>query len=70
MFLTKDDICELTGYKNHAKQIAWLCRNGIKFLISQDGTPRVLMSHLHEIMGNTTKSTRRRSEPNFDSLGA
>lgn len=70
MFLTSDDIEELTGYKNHAKQISWLARNGIKFLISQDGTPRVLLSHINEIMTNNSKPTRRRAEPNFDALGA
>lgn len=67
MFLTSDDIKDLTGYKTHAKQIGWLMQNGIKFLISQDGKPRVLVSHLQEIMGST-KQVKRRTEPNEKAL--
>lgn len=68
MFLTSDDIEELTGYKNHAKQISWLARNGIKFLISGDGKPKVLQSQIELLIGGTSAPSRRKTEPNFERL--
>lgn len=67
MFLTNDDIIELTECKTTTNQITWLARNGIKFLLSHNGKPKVLVSHIEEIMGSSIKP-RRRSEPDEKAL--
>ncbi|MDY6498000.1 DUF4224 domain-containing protein, partial [Clostridioides difficile] len=41
MFLTPDELQELTGYKIAKKQIGWLTRNGIKHWIAATGRPIV-----------------------------
>lgn len=66
MFLSHDDIVNLTGYKRSSCQIKWLLRNGIKYLTACDGKPRVLVSQIESVIGAEAKPTRRRTEPNFD----
>jgi hypothetical protein len=68
MFLSDEDVKELSGYVNTSCQIRWLSQNGIKFLVRADGKPRVLQSHIEEVMGVAAKTTKRRSEPNFAKL--
>ena len=46
MFLTPDEICELTGYKQPAKQIMALRRQGVRVFVRRDGQPKVLRSAL------------------------
>jgi len=41
MFLTADDLRELTGYRTAAAQIRWLTRNGIKHWVAATGRPVV-----------------------------
>ena len=41
MFLSPDQIRELTGYKTPRCQIAWLVRNGVKHWIAATGRPVV-----------------------------
>lgn len=65
MFLTQEDIQDLTGFKNRKNQIKWLRENGINFLIAGDGRPRVLHSHIESLIGATSKTVKRRVEPNF-----
>lgn len=69
MFLTEDDLIGLTGFIRPSKQIAWLQREGFKFRVAADGHPRVLRDHVLKLMGVTDIATRRRSEPDFSSLG-
>lgn len=40
-FLTHEEICELTGARNKAGQIANLVRNGIRHTIKRNGWPAV-----------------------------
>ncbi len=46
MFLTPDEISELTGYKQRSRQITWLRRYGIRVYVTRVGEPRVLRSDL------------------------
>ncbi|MEL4360907.1 DUF4224 domain-containing protein [Shewanella algae] len=39
--MTQDDIAEVTGAKQPAKQIAILCRNGIPHLVDANGRPKL-----------------------------
>lgn len=41
MFLTADELRELTGYKVAAAQIRWLTRNGVRHWIAATGRPVV-----------------------------
>lgn len=70
MFLSQQEIQDLTGYKVQKKQIQWLRENGIKFLVGCDGKPRVMESHLEAIIGadSTKGTTKRRTEPNESAL--
>lgn len=70
MFLTDLDLQQLTGFIQPRKQIAWLQREDIKFRVAADGHPRVLREHLFKLMGVTDIATRRRSVPDFSTLGA
>lgn len=42
--LTNKQLEHLTGYRQHAAQIRWLQRNGVRHYVSASGEPRVLES--------------------------
>ncbi len=46
LFLTPEELVELTGYKQPSKQIAALRRQGVRVFVRRDGKPRVLRSAL------------------------
>ena len=70
MFLTKEELVELTGYKSRKKQMQWLAQNDIKFLVSGIGEPKVLKSAIEELLGagESGKRLRKRVEPNWDAI--
>lgn len=41
MFLTPDELRELTGYRTASAQIRWLTQNGVKHWIAATGRPVV-----------------------------
>lgn len=41
MFLTPDQLQQLTGYRKSAKQIEWLVRNAIPHYVNRQGRPVV-----------------------------
>lgn len=52
LFLTKDEVIELTGYKKPALQRRWLIEHGYKFEVRADGRPVVLASTIeHKLRG-------------------
>ena len=66
MFLTADDIEELTGYKLPAKQRQWLAANGYSFDVRADGRPVVSRAY-YESRHAPTKA-RRPSAMNLAAL--
>lgn len=48
LFLTNEQLQDLTGYKNHSAQRTWLVDNGYSFDIRCDGRPNVLIQQLME----------------------
>lgn len=46
LFLSADDLHELTGYTQGAAQIRWLRKNGIQHTVRSDGKPRVVPAAL------------------------
>lgn len=67
MFLTAEDLRELTGFVRPSKQIAWLTREGIVFRIAGDGHPRVLTDHLRKVFG-VAAPTKQKTAPDFSTL--
>lgn len=51
MFLTGDELKDLTGYKLAAYQIRWLREHGWIFEIARDGRPKVLRAHAIQRLG-------------------
>ncbi len=41
LFLTRDEVHQLTGYKISKKQIEWLTRNGVRHWVPATGRPVV-----------------------------
>lgn len=46
MFLTPDQVAELTGLTQYAAQKRWLSRQGVPFRVRADGRPVVLVADL------------------------
>ena len=71
MFLNRNEIYQLTGYKIPSAQIRWLQKNGILFRVGADGYPRILLSEVEFQMLSHTKSNKHLSvqeTPNFEAL--
>ena len=66
MFLTADQLHELTGYKRPAYQVKWLATNRVHFYVRADGRPVVTEEAIGPPEGH--KSGRRPSEPNYAAL--
>jgi hypothetical protein len=62
MFLTRDQLFELTGYRMKSKQVSWLRQRGINYHVARDGYARVLLSSLE------TPAPPRKAVPNFECL--
>ncbi len=62
LILTRDELIELTGYKQPKRQVAWLRQQGISLYVAANGRPKVLRSTLENVTVN------RRTEPNFAAL--
>ena len=48
MFLTSEQLLEMTGYRNHAAQATWLSDNGYSFDLRRDGRPNILLDQVRE----------------------
>jgi hypothetical protein len=60
MFLTIEELRELTGWKRPAKVMEWLADNGYLFKIGGDGWPRVLREAVcASLSGQITKPEPR-----------
>jgi hypothetical protein len=57
-FLTPDEIRELTGYRQHAAQIRWLQREGIRHWVNANGRPVVPLSSINPRGGEPRKEPR------------
>lgn len=60
--LSDQELEDLTAYKQPSKQIAWLKRHGVRFMVAANGHPRVLRKEVE----NTENSQAR--TPNFEAL--
>ena len=65
MFLTLEEIEDLTERKRKADQVAWLRKNRVPFLIGANGHPRVSREFISRKLGGGTPEA---VEPNFAAL--
>lgn len=66
LFLTRDELMDLTERKRRAKVAEWLTENGYRFDVAADGWPKVLRSALESRLSPSRgKRTAARNEPDF-----
>lgn len=58
MFMTKEQLHELTGYQKRPNQIGWLRANGYPFEVGADGRPRVLTATVLAKLGAPAQESR------------
>lgn len=64
MFLTPEEIRDLTGYQRHADQRTWLTNHGWKFVANATGRPIVLRSFAEKRLGDEG-AVKKSAGPNF-----
>lgn len=67
LFLTRAQLCELTGYLQKCRQVRWLQAHGIPHYVRRDGHPVVAASVLQE--GAASRS-QPPAQPDFAALRA
>jgi hypothetical protein len=64
MFLTAEEIRELTGYQRYADQRTWLTNHGWRFEVNAAGRPIVLRSFAEKRLGDE-HSGKKSAVPDF-----
>jgi len=67
MFLTSEELYELTGYKLAAAQCRWLEGRGYPFDSNASGKPRVLRAYVHQRLCPAHQAIQM-AEPNFEAI--
>lgn len=75
MFLTDQELKELTGYAFRSRQILWLRKNNWKFEVTAQLKPKVAKSYFEMRLGfgvlnQDTKLSENVLRPNFNALTA
>ena len=71
MFLTDDEIRDLTRRTHHNAQSNTLSKMGIEHRMRPDGSVAVLRTHVENILsGKSEKKTKTATEPNWSALNA
>lgn len=68
MFLTHEQLHQLTDYKRPSDQIRWLTEHGYRFDIGASGRPKVLRSVVENRLENPPKTKAK--GPRFDQVNA
>ncbi|MFZ6760841.1 DUF4224 domain-containing protein [Undibacterium sp. Ji50W] len=73
MFLTDEELRELTGYTYRSRQILWLKKNNWKFEVSAQLRPKVARSYFEIRLGGASNflpstSVQESPRPNFGAL--
>ncbi|BCM23822.1 DUF4224 domain-containing protein [Methyloradius palustris] len=67
MFMSPEELIELTDYKLASHQCRWLTEHGYPFDTSASGRPKVLRSYLEQRLCPQT-TTSNSNEPDFEAL--
>lgn len=72
MFLTREEVQELTSKKRLSSQVAVLNSLGIVYKLRPDGSPVVLKAHIEQLFGGQVaqQSPKITWEPDWDALAA
>jgi len=69
LFLTQNELADLTERKRKGEQIAWLKANGYLFAIGANGHARVLRDHMQaRLCGISVETAPAASEPNWSAM--
>ncbi len=78
LFLTRDELADLTGFKAAHCQVRWLARNRWRFVLTRSKQPRVARGHFNDRMGcgdgcgtgqaDTINRAAAGEQPNFSAL--
>ena len=66
MFLTPDQLEDLTERKRKADQVAWLRKNRVPFFIGANGHPRVSRAYVENRLAGQSRPDY--PEPNFAAI--
>lgn len=66
MFLSREDLVELTDRQTARAQIAWLAEHGYRFEVSAAGRPKVLRSAVEARLGGAAEPAKRLARPRLD----
>lgn len=65
LFLTDEELRQLTGYQRNADRCCWLKRNGFVFEVAATGRPVVLRSHLEARLSGKPEQRANEWTPNL-----
>jgi hypothetical protein len=68
MFMTPEQLEQLSGYVKPALQRRWLAANGFRFEVRADGRPAVLVSQVESRQQPHLGRVTSREAPNWDAL--
>lgn len=68
LFLTSDELKDLTDLKISKAQIRWLNKHNYPYEIGASGKPKVLRSFVLEKLKTTFQANASSNEPNFDAI--
>lgn len=63
MFMTSDELAELTGYRQPSKQVAMLRRQGVPFHVNAAGHPKVARAIIERSSSNETHKPQKNWTP-------
>lgn len=65
MFLSTEEMRDLTGLIYNKSQVKWLAKRGYKFEIAVSGAPKVMKSYIEERLGKVSIKATKTKELNF-----
>ena len=68
LFLSQDELRELTDLKLAKAQIRWLQKQAYPYEVSASGKPKVLRSFVFDKLKTLCNSINTNNEPNFDAI--
>jgi len=68
MFLTHDELVDLTDRASPRHQARWLAEHGYPFEMSAAGKPKVLRTEVERRLSSKAEARSRRAEPNWSAL--
>lgn len=68
IFLSQEEVVQLTAYRSRLCQIRWCTENGVRFLVRGDGQLVISRQHVVERLGGNTNDEPHEWVPDYSSL--